>query len=185
MFADTVALPRIEGDDRGAAVPLAGTWDLDLDRCALEVTYAVLGRTGWRARLRPVEARIRFGVAGRDADGGAVSSQHLRLSAAVAARPAYASLPATRGWFLRNTSRRDLIRVSGTAFPDTTGVAYADARITAGATHWAAVLAVRFTPMDEDRAIVAVAGVLAGRPEALVPGALTRVEMAAEFVRCG
>lgn len=153
-------------------------WRLDADRCALELDYGFAALTVWRARLRVIEAELVRTAT--DADG------LLQLSAVVAARPAYASLPGTRGWFLPLAARREQIRIAGTvATPE--GDGHQAARVSVGTAQWVARIVVRFTPGDGagDRVVVVGCGVIVPRVDTPLPGGRTRLELAAEFLRCG
>jgi hypothetical protein len=186
MSAETAALPRTDDDGSRTAAPVSGTWNLDLERCALEVNYSMLGATVWRARLRPLEARIV--LADRDEDGAAVAGGLVRISAGIAARAVYTSLPGTSGWFLPGTPCSEQITVTGNAFPhdDAAGqTVYTLARVSAGDRLWRTRLTIRFALVHDERAVVAVAGTIVRGKDARVPRTAVRVEMAAEFVRCG
>jgi hypothetical protein len=163
LSVQTAVLPDVE--------PITCTWELDVDRCALEVSYGLLGMTVWRARLRPVEGRI---VSSESGDGP------VTISGVVAVRPSYVSLPGTRGWFLRRAARRDLIHIDGTAGGDGGGI-----QVTVGARQWTVDLLIRRTPVEDGRAVVAAIGAVVPRPDTPVPAAHTRIELAAEFLRCG
>jgi hypothetical protein len=182
MSVATVVLPRVSDDGPRVAAPVTGTWDLDLDRCALEVNYAMFGVPLWRARLRPLEARIV--LAERAEDGTPVAGGLVRLSATVAVQPAYTSPPATRDWFLPATPRSEQIRIAGNAFPHDDGAVYTLARMSTDEDLWWTRLTVRFTLVHDERAVVAVGATIARRRDAPFPRTPVRVEMAAEFVRC-
>jgi hypothetical protein len=172
LTLDTATLP--DAAPMTAPSGLTSTWQLELDRCALEVNYTVLGLTVWRARLRPVDMHIVRSVA----EPGLI-----RLSGTVAARPAYASLPATRGLFLPRAGRRALIRFDGDAALSA-GAARPVFQVGVGARQWSAAIHVRFTPHGADRAVVAACGVLNAGGDAPAPAGELGVELAAEFVRC-
>lgn len=172
MTLDTAVLPPIAPATCTPA--LTGTWQLDPDRCALEVNYTVLGLTVWRARLRPLELRIVLGE---------TEPEVIEVSGTVAARPAYASLPGTRSLFLPRAGRRGLIRVDGDAATSGSNARSA-ALVRVGARHWPADFVVRFTPAGTDRVVVAASGVIGPRSNAPLPAGETCAELAAEFVRC-
>jgi hypothetical protein len=155
--------------------PVTGSWQLDPDRCALEASYRRLGLPLWRARLEAQNARIEFPD---DADGA------VRLTAAVAVRPAYTSVPGTGRLFLHRVPRRMEVGLMGYARPHDDGSMYSLATATIDADVWRARLAIRFRPAVPDRATVVVSGRVLRSGRGAPLHTPIWVEMAAEFVRC-
>jgi len=144
------------------------TWELDRARCALAVTLDLPGATIWRARLRPLAARL----------------SATELSANLSVRPALASLPLTRALFLRGVSRtaRIWLDVEGDlSGPDPLRV---DCEVSVGSRTWPAQLWLRRTELPGDRLLVAVAGRIVTR-ERTFPGTKVQFEAVGEFVPCG
>lgn len=148
--------------------PRTTTWELDRGRCAAEVSLALPGATIWRARLRPVTARLS-------------SAEGLSLTATVSPRPIMTSVPQTRLLFLRGTARTAQLRLSahGEVADHTRllGEVVLDARA------WPIQLVLRRTPIDDARELVTLAGRIV-RPTRTFPGTVVDVEAVAEFVRC-
>ena len=144
-----------------------GTWELDRNRCAVAVGLALPGATIWRARLRPLAARLT-----RDS-----------LTANVAATATSASLPLTRGLFLRGTARTLRVWVEADAREFSGDLAGLQGEITVASRSWPAQFALRRTALADDRILVEVVGRVMRPPRAF---ALTQVHVEAvgEFVRC-
>ena len=155
-----------------AAPTRTTTWELDRGRCAAEVSLALPGATIWRARLRPVTARL----TGPDGPADTVT-----LTATLFPRPIMTSLPLSRFLFLRRTPRTTQLRL--TAQGETGEPARLIGEIVLGARAWPIRLVLRRTPIDDARVLVAVAGRVV-RPMTTFPGAVVDVEAVAEFVRC-
>jgi hypothetical protein len=63
----TTLVPAAAETYRPAA---AGTWEIDVDRCAVEMSYALFGVTVWLRRLRTIDAQV---VCAADAPTGQLS----------------------------------------------------------------------------------------------------------------
>jgi hypothetical protein len=178
MTALTKVLPRLAPDP----VPptLSGTWEADLDRCAVEVRVGE--RVGlWRARLRMINLRVLL----PDVDA---TDQSASITAVLGVDPVLASVPATRGLFLPSTPRADHITVSasGPVLPAGQGVTMrAHAAISTEDRAWMAVFAVHIEEFDDLHLGLS----LSGSVPRSVPGPFreTRihVDAAAELIRCG
>ncbi len=144
------------------------TWDLDRTRCAVGVDLDLPGATIWRARLRPLAGRL----------------SDTTLTANLSVRPALASLPMTRGLFLRGIARtaRIWLEADGDlSGPDPVRV---NGELSAGSRSWPAQLWIRRTELPDDRVLLTVAGrVLTA--ERTFPGTRVRFDAVAEFVPCG
>ena len=155
---------------RPAPAPVAtaaAAWELDRARSAVAVTLDLPGATVWRARLRPLAARLTDD----------------ELTANLAVRPSVASLPLTRALFLRGISRTARIWLDVTGElrgPDPVRVT---GEISVGARSWPAQLWVRHTELPGDRRLVTVTGRVL-TPERTFPGTRVRFDAVAEFVPC-
>lgn len=143
---------------------LASGWELDRTRCAAAVQLDLPGATIWRARLRPLAARL----------------TGTTLTANLSVRPALASLPLTRGLFLRGVSRTARLWLEAEGELSGPGPVRLDAEITAGARSWPAHAWVRRTELPNGRVLVALTG-LVRTPERTFPGTRVRFEAVAEF----
>jgi len=143
---------------------LASGWELDRTRCAAAVQLDLPGATIWRARLRPLAARL----------------TGTTLTANLSVRPVLASLPLTRGLFLRGVSRTARLWLEAEGDLSGPGPVRLDGEITAGSRSWPARLWVRRTELPEDRVLLAVTG-LVRTPERTFPGTRVRFEAVAEF----
>ena len=155
----TALLPRLEP----TAAAVAG-WELDRTRCAAAVQLDLPGATIWRARLRPLAARLTGTM----------------LTANFSARPALASLPLTRGLFLRGVSRTARIWLEAEGDLSGPGPVRVDGEISAGSRTWPARVWVRRTELPGERLLVTVAGIV-HTPERTFPGTRMRFDAVGEF----
>ena len=146
----------------------SATWELDRGRCAVEVSLALPGATIWRARLRPVTARL-------------TGDDPLTLTATLSPRPTMMSLPLTRPLFLRHTARIAQLQFSAESEPAHAGRLVGT--VTLDARTWPVQLVLRRTPVGDGRLLVTVAGRVV-RPLSTFPGTVFDIEAVAEFVRC-
>ena len=166
----TALLPRHLSAPRRAAAHAAPSpaWELDRSRCAAGVDVDLPGATIWRARLRPLAARL----------------TDTELTANLSVRPALASLPMTRALFLRGIPRTARIWVEAEGDLRAPGTVRVDGEISAGSRSWPARLWLRRTELSDDRVLLTVAGrVLTA--ERTFPGTRVRFEAVAEFRPCG
>jgi hypothetical protein len=148
------------------APPLA--WELDRTRCAVGVDLDLPGATIWRARLRPLAARLTATT----------------LTANLSVRPALASLPLTRGLFLRGVARTARIWLEADGDLRGPGPVRLAGELSAGSRSWPAQLWVRRTELPDDRVLLTVAGSVR-TPERTFPGTRVRFDAVGEFEPCG
>jgi len=164
----TAVLPRHSAPAADApAAGVATAWALDRNRCAVALDYDLPGATLWRARLRPLDARL------------TASS----LTASLSAKPLLASLPLTRPLFLHGTPRTARIWVEAVGDLSGPGTVTTAGEISVGSRTWPARLTVRRTGLPGRRLLVVVAGRLV-TPVRSFPGTQLRFEAVAEFTPC-
>jgi hypothetical protein len=152
---------------RSVADAKPATWELDRSRCAVETSLALPGATIWRARLRPLAARI---------TGSS-------LTANVSAKLAKASLPLTRPLFLRGTARTLRVWVEADAGEFAGELVGLRGEVAVASRSWPAEFALRRTSIGDDRILVEVVGRVL-RPVRGLALTQLRVEAVGEFVRC-
>lgn len=170
------------GPDTGAAAaqetrvlaPEHRVFDLSAGRCAVEVVLAPLGVAVWRVRLQPASIRIV-----EDGTGGA------ELTAHVAARPKFASLPGTAGLFMPATDRATILAVSASLPPLGVGAKVrATGVVTRGDDAWPIELSVDVRELDDLHLVAAVRGFVHRRDDLPLPGLRLGVDAAVELRRC-
>jgi hypothetical protein len=144
----------------------------------------VLGLTVWRVRLRPITAVLNVAsLSSMSAGGQPVLGS---LIAHVSARPAFTSIPLSRGWFLPSTPRTERISLTVTDIPADVKVGATielTGLLTAGDDSWTVPLTLRYVVLDGDRAVVAITGAIprgSASPLHMIP---MRIDVAAEFSR--
>jgi hypothetical protein len=177
MTTTTVVRPTPVDDPTTTELPTAELFELDLGRCVAEAVVRILGVNAWRVRLRPISARLLLPAPGTAGAGS--------LSASLSARPAFASVPLTKQFFLAAARRDARITFAIAEIPpagegDTVEV---DARVSIGDESWAIPVALRFVARDTERVVVAFSG---GAPQRLsdpLRRVFTRIDAVSRFSR--
>ena len=125
--------------------------------------------------------RLRLPIVG--ADLGSVPGS---FTAHVAAKPQFASLPGTLGWFLPAVSRAERIHIVVPDFPDVTEPGTLDvmATITVAEHSWQVPLAFRFVAVEDECLVAAVTGVIPRTPHTPFDKVPMRIDAAMELRRC-
>jgi hypothetical protein len=147
---------------------LASDWQLDPDRCAGHVG---LPRTPWSARLCVLGGRLRV-VSGAD--------QTVHLNAVLSPRALATTVPFTRPLFLPDVAPTARLMLVAQGRPSTL-----QAELWAGEREWLAELRFAMRTVEDDLAVVELAGELRCRPYTWLNGTRLRIEAVAEVRRCG
>lgn len=160
-----------QGSELSATV--SGRYELDLDRCVVEVVFRLFGINLWRVRLRAVAAQLNLLPSGGS------------LSAHISCKPVFASIPLTLSRFLRKTPRDERITVviAELRVPAAPSTIEVDGVVSVGTDSWVVPLAVRFVVLDHEQVVVAITGAVPQRSDGVVPMTPMRIDAAAEFTR--
>lgn len=173
--------------DAGSAVsaPAAGSvarYDADLKRCVAEAVLRYRRLALWRVRLRPITATLAVPAYDDEPD----DPSYAALSAQVAVRPKYASIPGTHGLFMPDTPREQRLvltaaRISPAFTPGTTVVSAATLDV--GERTWDLEVNIETVLNDGERIILAVTGAVPREVPTPFAGAALHIDAAVEFRR--
>ena len=154
---------------------LGHTWSVEPRRSVVEVR---MPGTPWRARLRLLGGRLHT----PDTDG-----ESARLSAVLAPRASFASLPMSRRWFLpdaRTTQRVMLVADGAVAQTPTTMNLATTAAVWVGDRRWPMQAHIALRVLGPDHGVLELTGELTCRPYTTLYGRTLRIDAAAEVTRC-
>lgn len=145
------------------------------DRCVVEAVLRARRLAVWRVRLRPIAVALTL------YDG----SQPSALTAQVAVRPRFASIPGTLGLFLPDAPRTEHIALSTAQLPPlvTGTTVHAPALVTVGAVSRSVMLRVETVRNDGDRMVLAISGAVERAADGPLPGCAMHIDAAVEFRR--
>jgi len=178
--ADTLQVPTSESQEDPST-----TYRLRHDRCAAELVIRILRIPLVRIRLRIIAAELRLTEPGCAASAATPSEPAGGiLSAQIAATPLFTSIPLVRRPILRSIPRTEPLTLTATL--PTARVqpkpASVDATVTAADRSWPLRLDVRLAHLDQESAVLALAGAVGPNPATdLSPQ--VGIEAAAEFAR--
>lgn len=163
-----------ERADQVTAARSRRVFDLRGGRCAVEVVLAPLGIAAWRVRLQPASIRIVV-----DGVGGAEITAHL------AARPKYVSVPGTAGLFMPATARSTLLAVAA-SIPslDESADVTVSGVVSRGSDEWPIELTVDVRELDDEHIVAAIRGVVHRRDDLPLPGVRLGIDAALDLRRC-
>jgi hypothetical protein len=170
--ATKILLRASEATEQGAGV-VARRFEVDLTKCVVEVVFRMFGLNLWRVRLRPIAAQLRL-----QPYGGS-------LSAHVAVKPLFASIPLSLGRFLPKAPRDERITVVIGELPtfSAPGTVEADGLVSVGNDSWVVPFALRCIFIDDQHIVVAITGTVPQRSDGVVPMTPIRIDAAAEFTQ--
>jgi hypothetical protein len=178
--ADTLHLPTPESREDPST-----TYRLRHDRSAAELVIRMRRIPLVRIRLRIIAADLRL-TEPDQAAGTATPSEPASglLTAQIAAKPLFTSIPFVRHRILRSIPRTEPLTLTATlptarVQPEPVVV---DATVTAADRSWPLRLDIRLAHLDHESAVLAVAGAVGGGPRTILSPQVG-IEAAAEFLR--
>jgi hypothetical protein len=148
-------------------------FDLSGGRCAVEVVLAPFGIAAWRVRLQPAGIRI------------AANGTSAQITAHLAARPRYASVPGTAGLFMPASGRSTILAVTASVAPLEPGVDVPGAGVVVrDGDEWPVELVVRVRELDDEQLVASVRGVVHRRDDLPLPGLRLGIDAAVDLRRC-
>jgi hypothetical protein len=178
--ADTLQLPSSESQEDPST-----TYRLRHDRCAAELVIRMHRIPVVLIRLRIIAADLRLTEPGCAASAATPSEPAGGLlSAQIAATPLFTSIPFTRRWAMRSIPRAEPLTLTATlptarVQPKPGPV---DATVTAADRRWPLRLDARLAHLDQESAVLALAGAVGPNP-ATILSPQVGIEAAAEFAR--